>query len=69
MGQPFKLTNQNQVEHGVTKNSRKHDDFSETVVKKLQPFFRPYNQALVKLLLENRFNVNPHYLLKEFQRY
>jgi hypothetical protein len=69
MDRPFSLKQESKVEQGYQAYKRRHPDFSPETVTQLQDFFRPHNQALVKILLENRFNTNPGYILKEFARY
>lgn len=52
------------------KNSKaKGRDFSPEMRSKLQSFFRPYNEALLELLLNNPFNINQKFLLEEFTQY
>jgi len=63
---PYELEHAKVVEQGLSKNSKSHDNWPEEVAAKLRDFYRPYNKALVKLLLENNFNINLHHLLKEF---
>jgi hypothetical protein len=69
MDRPFKLRQEGKVEQGYESYTRPHPDFSPETVTHLQDFFRPHNQALVKFLLENRFDVNPRFVIKEFERY
>ena len=37
--------------------------------KELQDFFRPYNEALLELLMNNSFDINAKYLVEEFMQY
>jgi hypothetical protein len=56
-----------QVDDVVHHKTRFHDPFPRDIVAKLQDYYRPYNKALVKLLVEAGFNVNVPGLLKEFE--
>eukprot|EP00045_Choanoeca_perplexa_P004498 m.38664 g.38664 ORF g.38664 m.38664 type:complete len:385 (+) comp12606_c0_seq4:192-1346(+) len=69
MDRPVNLKHARKVESGMVRYSRPHGHFSDGTIATLQAFYKPYNQDLVRLLLENRFNVNPHYILKEFEKY
>jgi hypothetical protein len=69
MDRPFDLQQENKVEHGYQSYTHQHPDFSPESVTQLQDFFRPHNQALVKFLLKNRFDINPRFVIKEFDRY
>lgn len=70
MGRELILDDVDRVEHGIVKNKQTHDNaFKPDTLKTLRSFYRPYNEALLDLLLNNPFNINKHYLLQEFTQY
>eukprot|EP00045_Choanoeca_perplexa_P013041 m.145326 g.145326 ORF g.145326 m.145326 type:complete len:373 (-) comp16217_c0_seq4:1169-2287(-) len=69
MQRPLSLQHEGMVDRGLHRNSKPHALFSAEVTAQLEAFYKPYNEELVKLLLENNFNINPHYILKELQKY
>lgn len=70
MGRKLVLTDTDRVESGIVKNKQTHDNaFKPSTLKLLQDFYRPHNEAVLDLLLNNPFNINKHYLLKEFTSY
>ncbi|EGD73082.1 hypothetical protein PTSG_04796 [Salpingoeca rosetta] len=66
MGVPFQPTNEKWFDKGVSRMKKSAGPIPEDVVAELRQLFALHNRVLMRLLLNNNFNVNAPFLLKEF---
>eukprot|EP00730_Choanoeca_flexa_P019565 TRINITY_DN9564_c0_g1_i2.p1 TRINITY_DN9564_c0_g1~~TRINITY_DN9564_c0_g1_i2.p1 ORF type:complete len:381 (+),score=105.83 TRINITY_DN9564_c0_g1_i2:238-1380(+) len=69
LDRPFELEDERVLTHSISGYHHEHPTWDDATRQRLQRFFKPYNKALLRLLMGNRFNLNPAYLLGEFDKY